>query len=179
MKLKAALTETERGQVQEVFDRWQDYYLCGENKYAFDKQNGFEGLFPKGEPILDEYDRIVTAVGMMKNGKEVVFLLDYNTEHLEIKASPDPWFVTMVDTFLSGWGDARGKKNVLIIECRNEDEANIVAENAGARGDQDNIDITPYEPDLNDYLPGVSENEMLIDRHCRIGYERWFKPQGF
>ena len=44
------------------------------------------------------------------------------------------YYVTMNDTFMSGWGYAEGKINKLIFECDSYKEAEIVAENARYRG---------------------------------------------
>lgn len=43
------------------------------------------------------------------------------------------YYVTMDDTFMSGWGEAEGKTNKLIFKCKDKEEANVVAENAKRR----------------------------------------------
>ena len=46
------------------------------------------------------------------------------------------YYVKTVDTFMSGWGKAEDKVNILVFLCDSMDEAEIVAENAGNRSDQ-------------------------------------------
>jgi len=55
-------------------------------------------------------------------------------------------YVTMTDKFMSGRGYADGKTNKLIFECDTLEEAEIVAENAAARGDMKYINITRKKP---------------------------------
>lgn len=57
-----------------------------------------------------------------------------------------PHYVTMIDTFMSGWGPSEGRDNMLIIVCNNRAEADTVAGNAHARGDQKRIHISTSEP---------------------------------
>ena len=46
------------------------------------------------------------------------------------------YYVTMTDTFLSGWGEAENKIAKFVCECENLEEVDTVIENAKARGDQ-------------------------------------------
>jgi hypothetical protein len=43
------------------------------------------------------------------------------------------YYVTMTDKFMSGWGEAQGKNNKLVISCDTYEEAQIVEENARRR----------------------------------------------
>lgn len=65
------------------------------------------------------------------------------------------FYVTMTDTFMSGWGLAKGKTNKLIFECETLEEAKIVAYNAHNRTDQKRINICGTKPyyDKNRYYP--------------------------
>ena len=56
------------------------------------------------------------------------------------------FYVTMTDTFLSGWGMAEGKKAKYVFVCENWQEAEIVKENAQRRGDQKYINIRVTKP---------------------------------
>ena len=60
-------------------------------------------------------------------------------------------FVSMKDTFMSGWGEAKGKSNILIFHCTSLDQAIIVRDNARNRSDQANIRVHNDKPifDLN------------------------------
>jgi hypothetical protein len=59
------------------------------------------------------------------------------------------FYVTMTDSFMSGWGIAKGKKNKLIFECDSLEEARTVEENARNRGDQKYINICSKFPYYN------------------------------
>ena len=60
-----------------------------------------------------------------------------------------PFYVTMTDTFLSGWGDAEGKTCKYVYPCADYNEASVVAGNAKARGDQSYINIRTSKPYYN------------------------------
>ncbi len=60
-----------------------------------------------------------------------------------------PFYVTMTDSFLSGWGGAEGKTCKYIYPCSNYREASIVADNAKGRGDQRYVNIRTSKPYYN------------------------------
>jgi hypothetical protein len=81
-------------------------------------------------------------------------------------------YVTMTDTFMSGWGMADGKKNKLIFECDNLKEAHIVANNAEKRGDQKYVNIRhtkPYYSPTNYYTQTKTKEE----------YPKWYEENAF
>ena len=51
------------------------------------------------------------------------------------------YYVTMTDTFMSGWGHSKGKINKLIFECKDYEEACTVEQNAHDRTDQIYINL--------------------------------------
>jgi len=55
-------------------------------------------------------------------------------------------YVWMTDTFMSGWGPAKGKTNIYCIECDNDDQAKIVKANAQKRSEMRGIHMTDYPP---------------------------------
>ena len=61
----------------------------------------------------------------------------------------EKWYVTTTDTFMSGWGRAKGKKNKLVFICNGLEEAKIVADNASYRTDQKYINIRSTKPYYN------------------------------
>jgi len=63
--------------------------------------------------------------------------------------SKEKFYVTMVDTFLSYWGKAEGKKARYVYECDSIEKARIVAENAKNRADQKGINILTKKPYYN------------------------------
>jgi hypothetical protein len=81
-------------------------------------------------------------------------------------------WVTMTDTFMSGWGPARGKINKLVIECGNIHEAEIVAQNASDRTDQKNIRIAFRKP----YYPSRA---YVVSWHDKETYPCWFESGFF
>lgn len=59
------------------------------------------------------------------------------------------YYVTMTDTFLSGWGPAENKKAKYVYECETYEEALIVHGNAENRSDQKHINICQKKPNYN------------------------------
>jgi hypothetical protein len=48
-------------------------------------------------------------------------------------------YVTMIDRFMSGWGMAEGKINLLIIECETEKDAKTIYRNAKKRSEMESV----------------------------------------
>lgn len=82
-----------------------------------------------------------------------------------------PYYVNMTDTFLSGWGHAKNKKNKLLIGCDTYKEAETVAENAKHRGDQKHINICSNRPRFS--------NNHVVSYHDKTDYGSWFKKDYF
>ncbi len=63
---------------------------------------------------------------------------------------PDaPFYVTLTDTFMSGWGEAHNLTNRLILPCVDRAEAEDVAAYAKQRNDTKNVRICTTKPQLN------------------------------
>ena len=62
------------------------------------------------------------------------------------------YYVTMLDTFMSGWGMAKDKENIMIVECDSLEDAELIAENAAKRSEMKNIDIWTEMPEYDDAL---------------------------
>jgi hypothetical protein len=56
------------------------------------------------------------------------------------------FYVTMTDSFLSGWGRAKGKTNKLIFECENYTEAEKVKDYADTRTEMKYVNICINRP---------------------------------
>lgn len=56
------------------------------------------------------------------------------------------YYVTMTDNFMSGWGDARGKINKLVIECGTYSEAAQIARAARQRREMRRVNIRATRP---------------------------------
>lgn len=82
------------------------------------------------------------------------------------------YYVTMTDSFLSGWGMAEGKTNKLVIECNNLQEAEIVANNARARSDMKYVNICTTKP-------RYSSSAYYVSWHDKSSYPNWFVPNYF
>ena len=81
-------------------------------------------------------------------------------------------YVTMTDSFLSGWGMAKGKINKLVFECDSYEEAEIVADNARNRGDQKYINISYKKPYYN-------KNKYFVQFKTKEEYPNWYKENYF
>ena len=55
-------------------------------------------------------------------------------------------YVTMTDSFMSGWGLARGKSNKLIIECETSEQVHTVYRNAVNRSEMKYVNIRNSKP---------------------------------
>lgn len=80
------------------------------------------------------------------------------------------YYVTMTDKFMSGWGQAQGKINKLVIECDTMEEAVIVESNGLRRHEMKNVNICTKKPYYN------SKN-VLVSWHDKTDYSNWFKIQ--
>lgn len=77
-------------------------------------------------------------------------------------------YVTMRDTFLSGWGQAEGRAARFVAVCDSQDEAEVVAANAQARGDQVDVEI-------HDTLPALDAGSRW-GLMTRDGNSPWWTP---
>lgn len=56
------------------------------------------------------------------------------------------YYVSMVDTFLSGWGRAEGKTSVVVVKCSTRSEAEECKELCDTRSDMRDIEISSVKP---------------------------------
>lgn len=82
------------------------------------------------------------------------------------------YYVTMTDSYLSGWGYAKGKINKLIFICDTYREAEIVEANARSRSDMKYINITLKKPYYN-------STKYLVELKDKIGCPAWYIPGYF
>ena len=80
-------------------------------------------------------------------------------------------YVTMKDTFLSGWGKAKGKANILVFHCDNDEDVEAVLSNAGVRDEMENlvVRITPLKGRQNCY----------VQQKTKEDYPNWYKKNYF
>lgn len=62
------------------------------------------------------------------------------------------YYVTMTDTFLSGWGRAEGKTNKLVIGCDSYEEAEKIKRNAELRSEMKYVNITTTKPHYKHHI---------------------------
>jgi len=93
----------------------------------------------------------------------------------------EKWFVTMTDSFFSGWGKAPNT-NKLIFLCDNLEEAEIVESNAKSRGDQKYVRIGGKPPKY--FRIKLFEEDAMIDgKYVQLktkdDYKKWYVKDYF
>ena len=83
-------------------------------------------------------------------------------------------YVTMIDTFMSGWGKAEHKTDFLVFECDSNEQAKIVADNGRNRTDMDCIKIRRTFP--YDYK---NNGDYYFDFKTREDYPHWYEKGYF
>lgn len=69
------------------------------------------------------------------------------------------YYVTMTDKFLSGWGQAKGKINKLVVRCETREQAIRIERNAHERSEMKTINVTQSEPYYSSTRYTVSWND--------------------
>lgn len=77
-------------------------------------------------------------------------------------------YVTMTDEFMSGWGPAKGKENILIFECQSEEEAKKLKNYAQKREEMHNVFIS-------DVIPPFNELNYYVQIKNRTDSPMWYK----
>jgi len=67
-------------------------------------------------------------------------------------------YVRMNDSFFSGWGDAKGKTNVYVVECDDDEQAEQIKEAAEQRPEMSDIQIV-------DDMPEEHSGVIITHRH--------------
>jgi len=70
------------------------------------------------------------------------------------------FFVTMTDNFMSGWGRAKGKKNVFVVETNTLKQAEIIEKNAKKRSEMRYVYIKRKMPYYNPRSVLVSKRKF-------------------
>jgi hypothetical protein len=84
-----------------------------------------------------------------ENEKEAIKLFLKNEDAPEsaiIKIEPVPFYVTMTDKFMSGWGMAENKTNKFIVVCTTWEQAETIQRNAVKRSEMKYINICISKP---------------------------------
>ncbi len=82
-----------------------------------------------------------------------------------------PYYVTALDTFMSGWGEASGRRNYVCLPCESREEAEVVAANAKARTDMERVHIDTQKPEPT--------ADVVLSLMTRDEAGRWYEPGGF
>lgn len=82
-------------------------------------------------------------------------------------------YVLAIDRFLSGWGLSKNRKNLLVFEVADSDEADVVVGNIEARSEFDLIGVFGGFPD------GYSRNEYFIQVKTKEVYPNFYKEGYF
>lgn len=69
------------------------------------------------------------------------------------------YYVTMTDSFMSGWGKAEGRINKFVVVCDSYSQAEEIAQKAGRRHEMKYVNISKRKPyySSNRYLTSWSE----------------------
>lgn len=78
------------------------------------------------------------------------------------------WYFTCRDNFLSGWGQARGLINILILEADSMAECLTLARNALDRSDCSNIQF------FRGACPEFDPNLFKVSYHTKSEYRTWY-----
>lgn len=93
------------------------------------------------------------------------------------------YYVTCTDTFLSGWGKAKGKTNKLIFVCDTAEEQKIVANNCEARTDMVNVILHSSIPfgltalTKDTYIRALEYIQVKTREECAAFYRKDFFPR--
>ena len=82
------------------------------------------------------------------------------------------YYVTMTDSFMSGWGPATGKRNKLIFICDSYEQAQIVEANARDRTDMKYINICTTKPHYN-------SKSCYVQIKTAEDYSTWYQKDSF
>lgn len=63
--------------------------------------------------------------------------------------STSPIYVTMIDNFMSGWGEAEGKTNIYMVSCDTLEQAKQIETAGKARDEMRKVHIHESEPHYN------------------------------
>lgn len=90
---------------------------------------------------------------------------DFVSSARDIPAAP--YYVTMTDRFMSGWGSARNRTNKLVFVCDSYDQAMQVVRHADGRNDQKYVNIRSSKPN-------VTSPHVLWQVKTKEDYPTWY-----
>ena len=96
--------------------------------------------------------------------------MKYDSENNDM--SGYKWYVSMTDSFMSGWGKADRQTNKLIFGCNTLEEAEIVEQNANNRTDQKYVSLCMNAPTYN-------KSRYYVQFKTKHDYPTWYKAGSF
>lgn len=81
-----------------------------------------------------------------QDAREEVCRLELCPDSAIVKIKVIPYYVTMTDKFMSGWGMAERKTNKFIVVCENWKQAEAIERNAKKRPEMKYINICTTKP---------------------------------
>ncbi len=82
------------------------------------------------------------------------------------------YYVTMTDSFLSGWGKAKNKIAKYVLPAANREEAEVVARNARNRSEMKHVSIA-----LN--KPSYDPKQYQVSYGSKTKSKNWYIPGYF
>ena len=74
------------------------------------------------------------------------------------------FYVSMTDTFMSGWGMAKNKTNKYVVECDTYEQAVTIERNAKQRSEMKYVNICGKKPSYgSNYLMSLNHYDDLGD----------------
>lgn len=90
--------------------------------------------------------KLTTTAHNEEQAREIIMRHEGCPDSAILKLEIVPYYVTMTDKFMSGWGNADGKINKYVIECQSYLDAEIVQRNAYKRPEMKYINIKREKP---------------------------------
>lgn len=78
-------------------------------------------------------------------------------------------WVRATDSYLSGWGAAQGKKNVMVFECKTRAEADWIEAKLLARSEMKHVMLCANRP--------VARRGVMISYCTRETHANWYPPE--
>jgi hypothetical protein len=80
-------------------------------------------------------------------------------------------YVQMTDKFMSGWGKAKSKKNILVFKCETDKDIEAVLSNAEPRDEMVDIKVRA--------TPLKGRQKCLVQQKNKKVYPNWYKKDYF
>lgn len=89
------------------------------------------------------------------------------------------YFVVLHDRFLSGWGEAEGKRSLYVLECSNMADVKTVQANARTRDEMSLVAVVSAPNYWTAYDIAARFPKDHVDVASRWNAARWYEPGAF